>query len=82
MMPEQDSTALDKQIWQLQYSIIALQACRGLSPAQREVIDIEIRVQSEMIADLEAQGGHRKEFGVEEHHAHTGGRGAWNGRKM
>jgi hypothetical protein len=81
MMPEQDSTALDKQIWQLQYSIIALQACRGLSPAQREVIDIEIRAQQARISDLEAQGGHRKEFGVEEHHAHTGGRGAWNGRK-
>jgi hypothetical protein len=82
MMPGQDTTILDKQIWQLQYSILAIHACRGLSPAQREVVDIEIRAQSERISDLEAQGGHRREFGVEEHHAHTGGRGAWNGRKM
>jgi len=82
MMPEFESTVLDKQIWQLQYSILALQAYGGLSPAQREVVDIEIRAQSDRIADLEAQGGHRKEFGVEEHHAHTGGQGAWNGRTM
>jgi hypothetical protein len=82
MIPELESTFADKQIWQLQYSILALQACGGLSPAQREVIDIEIRAQSDRIADLEAHGGHRKEFGVEEHHSHTGGRGAWNGRKM
>ena len=76
MMPELESTVADKQIWQLQYSIIALQSCGGLSSAQREVIDIEIRAQSERITDLEAQGGHRKELGVEEHREHTGGRGA------
>jgi hypothetical protein len=82
MMPELDTTVLDKQIAQLQYSILALRSAGGLSPAQREVVDIEIRAQQARIADLEAKGGHRKEFGVEEHHAHTGGRGAWNGRKM
>lgn len=81
-MPDQDSTVLDQRIWQLQYSVLALQSAgRKFPPAQIEVIDMEIRIQQETIADLEAQGGHMKKLGAEERRPHTGGRGAWNGRK-
>lgn len=81
MLPELNSTVLDERIYQLQYSILALRACRDpFTPAQREVIDIEIHEQTQMIERYESLGGRRANLHREERRPHTGGKGAWNGR--